>query len=381
MSAAGRDGGLGGLTNVILTATIMFIILFIGISVISPVISSTTDGDGNVGTQDVTTSVELEGAGTYVDVPGPANSGRNETVYDSRGYAVQFAAGNESYVEADQEIDLSSGGNWTVSVWGSLNSSATADETRALVNLDGQLMVVHNDTSDEWVAYYYDEGSRNGANVSVAAPNQPGSLTNIQVVRAGDQLTIYRNTTAGETATVPDGGPFEAPINTTDWHGRLEELRVYDDALDSSTRSDLYTDPNGPTTGNNQTARVMFDEPYRDSQRIYYSSANLQQYNVTFVQGHPGQELDEGDFSVAGADYEWDPEGPRLKPISDGVVTGARLDGAPVAYVDYTSANLESRGLTAQFTSALLLAGLVPVIVVLGYIVTTFSGVRGGRSR
>lgn len=374
MRGSGPNGGLEGLGSVLLTATIVFIILFIGVSVVSPVISTTTDGGGSEEGESRQTSVELQGAGTWVAINDA--TGTNETVYDSRGYAIHFADSNDSYIQAEKDVELSSGGNWTVSVWGSLNESATADEARTLVDLDGQLMIVHDDTSDEWVAYYYDEGQRSGTNVSVASNSQPGSLTNIQVVRAGDQVTIYRNTTAGETKTVSGDTIFEAPTDATDWHGRFEELRVYDDALDSGTRSDLYTDPNGPTTGNNQTARAMVDEPAKSRQRLYYTDAYLKQSNVTFQRGHPGQMLDEGSIGLLGADYEWNTEGPEIRPVG-----GGRLDGAPVAYVDYNLQTVRVESLTGSFTNALILAGLLPVILILGYIVTSLNPVGGGRGR
>jgi len=371
---AGGDNGVGSLAAVLLTATILFVLLFIGIAVVNPVISTTTGGDSGAQGERIVTSVELGGAGQFVAIDD--DYGHNQSVYDSRGYAVHFTASNDSYLAADKDVTLSTGGNWTVSLWASLNQSAATGVTHAVVNLDGQLIVTHNDTTSDWTAHYYDEGDRTGTNVSVNAPDQPGVLANIQVVRAGDTLTIYRNNTAGESADLNDSGVFEAPVNATDWHGRLEELRVYDDALSSSTRSNLYQDPNGPTTGHNQTARAMFDEPYRSSQRLYYTSAVLQQSNVSFQQGHAGQTVDEGDFAVLGADYKWRSDGPELAPVG-----GGRLDGAPVAYVDYNEQRVSTTDLTRQFSSALVLAGLIPVVLVVGYIVTTLNVVGRGRGR
>jgi hypothetical protein len=373
---ASGGGGLGSLATILVTATIVFIILFIGIAVINPVIQATSSGGGGEGEGGEFTeaTVELEGTGTWVAIND--DTGVNETVYDSRGYAVHFADGNDSYIESSRDVEFSSGGNWTVSLWASLNESATAGKTRGVLNLDGQLQITHNDTSSEWTAHYYDEGARTGTNVSIPAPSQPGSLTNIQVVRAGDDLTIYRNTTAGETATLNDSSVFDAPVEASDWYGRLEELRVYDDALDASTRNSLYDDPNGPTTGHNQSGRAMFDEPDKSRQRLFYTDAYLEQSNVSFQRGHPGTVLDEGSFGLLGADYEWNTEGPELKPVS-----GGRLDGAPVAYVDYNLQTVDVGRLTGSFTNALVLAGLLPVILILGYIVTTLGLVGGGRGR
>jgi len=169
---------------------------------------------------------------------------------------------------------------------------------------------------------------------------------------------------------------FEAPVDASDWHGQLEELRVYDDALDVSTRNDLYTDPNGPTSGHNQSGRAMFDEPGASRQRLFYSNGYLEQSNVSFERGHPGQVLDEGSFGVLGADYEWNKDGPELKPVG-----GGRLDGAPVAYVDYNLQKVDGGRLTGSFTDALVLAGLLPVILILGYIATTLDLIGGGRER
>jgi hypothetical protein len=373
-ASGGGRGGPGQLATILVTATIVFIILFIGIAVVNPVIEATTsEGDSEEG-EFTQATVLLDGAGTWVAIGD--DTGTNETVYDSRGYAVHFTASNDSYIESDRDVEFSTGGNWTVSLWASLNESAPTGETRGVLNLDGQLLVTHNDTSSEWTAHYYDEGARTGTNVSVPAPSQPGSLTNIQVVRAGDELTIYRNTTAGETATLNDSSVFDAPVEASDWHGRLEELRVYDDALDASTRNSLYDNPNGPTSGHNQSGRAMFDEPAASRQRLFYSDAYLEQSNVSFKQGHPGQVLEEGSVGLLGADYEWNTEGPELKPVS-----GGRLDGAPVAYVDYNLQTVSVGSLTGSFTNALILAGLLPVILILGYIATTLNLVGGGRGR
>jgi predicted RecA/RadA family phage recombinase len=374
---ASGGGGLGSLATILVTATIAFIILFIGIAVINPIIGitgSTGGGDSDAAGEFTQATVLLDGAGTWVAIGD--DTGVNESVYDSRGSAVHFADGNDSYIESSRDVEFSSGGNWTVSLWASRNESATAGETRGVLNLDGQLQITHNDTSSDWTAHYYDEGARTGTNVSVTSTSQPGSLTNIQVVRAGDDLTIYRNTTAGETADLNDSGVFEAPVDASDWHGRLEELRVYDDALDASTRNDLYSDPNGPTTGWNQSGRAMFDEPGANRQRLFYSDAYLEQSNVSFERGHPGTVLDEGSFGVLGADYEWNKDGPELKPVG-----GGRLDGAPVAYVDYNLQTVDVGRLTGSFTDALVLAGLLPVILILGYIATTLDLVGGGRGQ
>jgi len=108
----------------------------------------------------------------------------------------------------------------------------------------------------------------------------------------------------------------------------------------------------------------MYDEPYASQQLILFSGADLTTSNVTFSSGFAGYELNENN-------YTWNEDGPR--------VTVDPATELPVVYIDYTERVLGIGSLVGPVGAAIVLAGLLPILLVVGYVVTQLSGVAGGR--
>lgn len=354
------------LVDTVLLVVIIFTILILGVSVVSPVIQSTT-ADTESGER-VKTAVEVNSPGEWVQINDYA--GFNETVYSSRGYAVQLAGTPDSYIQTSENVDLANDETWTVSTWASVDANATND-TRTAVSVNGRATISYNGTRGEWVGWYYDEGARNSYMVNVSAPAPTGNLTNVMLVSNGTHLAIYRNNTVGEVEDTTTSQITAAPVGTSNWDGRIDELRTFDDALDQSTRQELVDAPIDAQPGTNRTARIMFDEPGQSTQLLLFAPGHVAQNNVTFSDGLDGEVLQEGQFAALGADYEWSNEGPQIK-----LLTNSEFADAPVVYVDYTQKRLSPLILVSDWKAALGLAALVPIILILGYIVVTLQNTR-----
>lgn len=348
------------LPQVILVAVISATILFTGIAVLNPLAEQEQGGQRHA-------TVLLDDTGEYVRIGD--TGGVDETVYNSRGYAVNLTGANDSYVESTKEIDIAANDTWTVSVWARLDTDAPNEERVALTA--DALVIVHNASASEWRVWYYDDGDRDSYALNGSSPSQPGNFTNVMVVANGTHLTLYRNNTHLDTADLNTSSMVDAPVNATNWNGRIEEVRTFDDALNNSQRQDHVDSPIAPMPGTNRTARIMFDEPAQDTQLIFFTSASLQTSNVTYSQGLPGEVL-EGKNTwndlVGTTDYVWDTDEPRIAPVD-----GGQLDGAPVAYVNYTE-KTATDSFTADVIESIQLAGVAIIVSVLGYIVVVFRG-------
>lgn len=354
------------LPELVLVVLISFVILFLGIAVANPLAEQT-------GTTDTEDTVLLDGTGEWVTISDTI--GVEETVYDSRGYAVQLTGANDSYVQSDASVDVSGSGEWTVSQYASVNASA-ASSTQTALSVDGRLLITYNGSQSEWRAWYYDDGSRDSYEVSVPAPNQPGSLANLQVVSNGTHLTLYRDNAASNTTNITTDSIVGAPVESGNWHGRLDETRTFSKPLNDSERQRLVDVPVGPHRTGNRTARVMYDEPERSKQRIFFSSAELATSNASYTTGLSGSVMDGAGTwnNITGqTDYVWDTQGPQIYPVD-----GGELDAAPVAYVDW-----ESQGATGtfarDFAEAIQFAGLALVVAILSTIVFVLQVTRRRR--
>lgn len=277
--------------------------------------------------QEQSVAVGLDGPDTSVKIADGA--GYNETVRDSLGNAYLFTGAGDSYVESKQPIKFTDNANWSMSVWASVNASAM-NETRAVTSLNGRLVLYYNGTTDDWVAWYYDEGDRQSYEVRVAATS-PQDLSNVIVTRNTTTLAIYRNNTQGTTANLSLESSVSSP-NASNWHGKEDELRTFGSYLNSSTRQDLIDTPVAyqvPST--NRTARIYFD---RDNAPVYFADTRLQTSNISVVDGLDGHIMEEKNAMndlVGTSDYVWDTDGPQIKPLSSG-----QLAHQPVAFVDYS---------------------------------------------
>lgn len=299
-------------------------------------------------------AVTLDATGTFTSVND--GEGYDETVVDSRGNAVNLTGADDSFVESEQAIDVASDKNWTLATWARVDNGAAIRDMTA-ISVNGRVIIDYNGTEGNWTAWYYDESKTNSYRVNISAPNQPQNWTHIAVVANGTHLAIYRNNTRGDVKNITTSSITSAPVDNSNWDGRLDETRTFDDALNSSQRQSLVDSPVGPQANANRTMRVMYDQPDADRQLIFFADGRLKTSNASFSSGMDGSDL------VAGVDYEWEVQGPKIKPLA-----GGKLDGAPVAYVDY---DFESAliGLVQGWANAVSIAALLPVLLVFAYIV------------
>jgi len=346
------------LPDILVTLTIVVVILAVGTLAVSTVVST---GDYN---DQVQTAAELDGTQwTRLD----DTVGVNENVYDSRGFAIQLTGADNSKFSSSETFDVASDETFTASVWLQRNN----DTDMTAYTLDSNLVVGYNASRGNYTAWYYDEGDRDSYQVEVS--EQSGNnLENVVVVRDNETLTIYSNLTHGTRADLSVASTEPAPTNSTNWNGTVEELRLSDVAWNSSVRSNHYNNPIDPLSVA-QTARIMFDEPYRDYQLLFYADGRINQNNVNFVQGLPGQELDSTEVLLQQSDYKFRQEGPQIRAVS-----GGEVDGAPVAYVDYTSKGIAGV-LVDDWNNAVGLAGVAIILLPLGAIIVYLYGIREQR--
>lgn len=352
------------MVRVIISAFVLIIALLLGVTVVDT-LTATTDATN----KDVTRQAATLGpAGTYTELND--GIGKKETVYKTTGYAVNLTGADDSFVESDSPLQIATDKNWTVSMWGYVDAGNTNSNLSA-ISVDGRLIITYNGSVNEWQGWYYDEGSRDSYIVSVpTSGNETGNFTNIMVRRNFSHLTIYRNNTQGETQNLSADSIEDAPVNATNWDGRLEEVRAFDRALNSSNRDAIVNTPVEQQPHLNTTARIMFDQPDKETQFILYSQADLSTSNVSYSDGFPKQIMDKGEFANLGADYTWDSTGPQLKHLKNG-----ELDGAPVAYASYSFGVTGAAGIIDAAGNLTELAALVPIIAILLIIVGRLRGV------
>lgn len=296
----------------------------------------------------------LDGPGTWVGLD--EVRGENETVVDSRGYAIELSPSSDSYWETTNPVDVATDANWTVSVWANVSAAAGSSEMTVL-DVDGRLIVYYNGSASEWTAWYYEEGTRNSHEVSVAAPDQPGNLTNVKVRRNASALQIHRNLTSGESVNPTTDAITDAPTSTTEFDGEMDEVRAFDSHLGTTQLDALTNNPIDPRTGTNRSLRIMFDQPDASEQLAFFADTDVAHQNVGFVDtGHDGQTLAED------TDYKWAEDGPEIRPLA-----GGEIDGAPVTYVSYdkegTLAKLNF--IWADFMQIAIIVALIGMLAVM----------------
>jgi len=341
------------LPDTILMVVVAGVILFGGIAAMSIVVA---DVDATNGVQTATT---LGSEWNSID-----NSyGTNPTVYDSRGYAISLDGSDNSYFQSEVESNVANQANFTVSVWATLGN----DTDMTLYTVSKNLVVGYNATRGNWTAWYYEESDRDSYQVEVAKQGPDENFENVVVTRNESTLTIYANNTQGETATLSQENITPSP-DTQNWNGSVEELRLINETW---TQSEIATHINNPIDPlpENAVGRVMFDEPYRDSQRFFYADGDIVTSNADFVQGFAGSTLDR-DSMFSSGDYEWRDNGPQLKAVD-----GGELENAPVAYVDYQQNTMVGQLIT-QWSNAVKLMGVLFIVAVVSIIVSTVAGVR-----
>lgn len=326
-------------------------------------------GTGDGLRENANQTVLLDDTGTYTQIESVA--GYNEVVRNSRGLAVNLTGSDDSYVQTTNSLDIASSENFSVSVWAQVDNGSES-KTMTAASLNGRVVIAYNGSQGNWTAWYYDEGDRTSYRANVSAPDQPQNLTNIQVVFNTTDMRIWRNNTSGEVQDITIDQHAAQP-NGTNWDGRLDELRTFNSTLNASDRGDVYNKPIFAQPGTDRTARVMFDEPNKDTQSVFFApGVRMDVNNGTFSQGLPGQkaEVKNVQNDLAGeSDYVWDTDGPRIKPLF-----GGELDGAPVAYITYERETALSE-MQDSWISYVAVASLLPLVLVLGVILNRVRGI------
>jgi len=317
---------------------------------------ATPDADEDTDIRVTNDPVLLDGLSTIRIDKG---EGTNETVRNSLGNAIVFSGTDDSYAEATGDVTVATDDNWTVAAWARVNSTSSAEDM-TLVNAGGRVMIQYNGTTSDWELYYHSGVNGNTYRVTAAAPDQPSSYTHIAARANGTHLTLYRNGTARNSTQIQGDSVTAVRVNSTNWHGRLEEYRSYDDALTTQTVNALYTSPVAPVQDVNRTGRVMFDRAGANPQYFYFTGVALSTSNVTYADGHPGSVMDGAGIvnAITGStDYRWDTRGPKIKPVDDG-----GLDGAPVAFVSYEPDPAMFNTLSG-LASVVSFAAIIPIVL------------------
>lgn len=311
--------------RVVVAALLLAVVLMVGTTVVGDI---TGDEEGLRTSEDVV--VELGEADSWTRISDA--SGYSETVRNSRGYAINLTGADDSYVQSQDKYEVAADDTWTISAWGRVDQGA-GNENMTLVSANGRVVISYNGSQGNWSAWYYDEGSTDSWQVNASAPNQPGNLTNVIVWSNSTHLTIYRNNTQGDVKNITGSNIADAPVMSQNWDGRIDEVRTFDDALDDANRSTIVNSPVDPVPDTNRTSRIMFDEPNKSTQSIFFTGTRLEQSNVTFSDGLDGSVMT-GESLISNimgtTDYVWETSGPQIYPVS-----GGDLDGAPAAYVEY----------------------------------------------
>lgn len=361
-----QDNTFEVLVSVALVSVIGFALLFAMQSTATSLYASGGSG------QQHDVAVSLDGT-NYVPVPPDDGRGVDQTVRDSRGYGMAFAGTDDSYLEADAEFKIANDTTWTVTQ--PVLAMNDTSQTQVLVAAgDPELVLLYLNNSsgtDQWSAVYL--GTTDTWQVNVSAPS-PGSTTHLYVTRSASNMTIYRNSTQGESTNLSTaGGPTTNVSAASNCHCVLDETRTFDDELNTSQKTALRTQPVAPLSNATRTGRIMYDAGSGTAVAIYWAPVDATASNVTYVNGFAGHVLEEktSDLDLSGAnDYRWRKDGPQLKPES-----GGRIDGAPVAFVDYElrfTAAFELNEGVESFYSMLTVAFIA---ILLGLAVVQFQGI------
>jgi hypothetical protein len=295
--------------------------------------------------------------------------GTDETVYKTTGYTVRFTGADDSELSADGPT-LGNDTNWHLSVWGNVDSGAGADTMQLAAVSDGEVRIVYDGASNEWLVFYYRQDTRNSYNATVATSgSEVGNFTNIQAGANDTHLRIWRNNTLGQTVSIT-GDSTATARSPSNWDGRVEELRQFESVANTTLRSSLVSEPVEQRPSTNRTARVMFDAPYDQDALVLFANADGTLSNASRVRsGFARQVMQPKNASneLAGTtDYAFDQDGPSIK-ITSSAMGASELDGAPVAYVSYDRPAVATP--LAQLTSWFNVAAVLPLVLIAAAII------------
>lgn len=275
----------------------------------------------------VISSLDFFGASSQVD---PRPAGTFTTVDDRPDVPgrVSVSATTETalyfdgtdYVESDAH-DTLTGSPWTVCAAAELDSDANLANTYDVAAVENESIMLQYDAGS-WLAYYNNSTADGKATIDAPSPH---GMTFVCGRWNGTQLQIYRNGTAGSPSTL--SATTTSRNVSTEWYGRLDEVRVYNSSLTASQVQSYADHPILPVQGVTPDGRYMFDEGSGGTTHVYFADTTANVVGASWVDGLRDESY------TRGVEYEL-----RGEPFSIKVIQGSRLDGAPVLYVEYASA-------------------------------------------
>ncbi|QLD84604.1 hypothetical protein HWV23_02675 [Natronomonas halophila] len=250
----------------------------------------------------------------------------NISANSTLGDAVYLTGASDSQVSADLDVTL--GDNWSACTYSTADSTVVDNgSTRALLAVETdryEIVLTYNDSASTYEGYYYDAASRASHTAAVAAPD-PTNRTLVCANRnaTSETFTVSRNTTVG-TATNTSSQTVADRPSAQNWHGTLEETRLYPAVLTNSQRSEWVAEPVLSVEGTAPDARIMYDTRDRSaaSVPVYFGGGEASLQNASFVNGSSGPPLEEGeDYELAGpiTQFMTDHE---IVALDGGVLTG-----------------------------------------------------------
>jgi len=322
--------------------SVVVIILSILVLILLGGVGGSTTGTTS---QRVAETVALNGTGNFVDL-GSA-TGTNETIRNSRGFAVATSDAPNSQVSSNSGIDLARE-EFTICTFTRVGATSSG----TILSADGRVLLGYDSDTNEWTLWYYDDGSTDSYELRATASSPSTGYSQICAWYDDslEQLRLYENAT--RVASVSTNGPNSASLpKTGSIEGALEETRVFAEPLNSSERNQTVSQPIEPLETANRTARIYYDVNGTSSEPIWFASADATVQNASYVDGFDGDVLSSGGLLGSG-DYSWNSSGPRLRPEA-----GGKLEGAPVAFADFnkTTSGGSGSGLPwAVFVSLML---------------------------
>jgi len=251
------------------------------------------DGAANTSTGVVAGSTSIPTDGTDLESVVSVRTSLNDSV--------RLSGAADSNVTIDSPAEL--GHDLSVCTYAALNGSVVTNDETGLLLATQPAILWYNGSTDTWEGYFYNTSSRNSFRASVAA-SSPQTPTLVCLNHADQSLNLTANTTAGSAVATGSSNIADYPENVSNWHGRVEETRLYATPLNGSQRSEWVADPVLAVAGPAPATRVTYDTPLQtlpSTLPVYFSSGEATVSNASLAAGRGGPAITSGtDYSISG---------------------------------------------------------------------------------
>ncbi len=368
-SGRGQTDGLGVFLLLVygaVTLVVVTVILLIGMQFVGA--TAIDLGSVESPTNDTASPDPITGSAvSFEDTSGPTEILEVYRVEDSTGTAIRMDGSSDSFYQSQQAVTLAEDDTWSASTWARVQDGVTSGNRTAL-SVQGRVLIQHNATSDEWVGWYYDDGTGDSYRLTAAAPDQPGNLTLVTLTANATHVVLYRNASKVVSRDLSTSAVEDPELGASNWNGTVDETRLFDDYTSTSMQSVLHSNPVAPRPQRDRTARITFDEGSGDSTAIYFSSTRADVNNIAWVAGLAGHELS------SGSDYTLDQSAGEITAVD-----GGRIDGAPVVWISYRYEGLNDVGETGRVLGAAfgLFGRSLPVVAAVAVLATIVVSLVG----